>query len=124
MPEQQAISHKLLLGTHTSGMEQNYLLVASVVIPNGSVKYETMRGIPNAQQSSTNAKQPKDKPVITVQEKIAHEGEVNRARYMPQKPRYIATKSPSEQVFVFDAQNTDMTKCNPLFILTGLTKEG
>ena len=34
--------------------------------------------------------------------KINHEGEVNRARYMPQKPSVIATKTPSSDVLVFD----------------------
>jgi histone-binding protein RBBP4 len=33
---------------------------------------------------------------------INHEGEVNRARYMPQNPFVVATKSPSSDVFVFD----------------------
>lgn len=34
--------------------------------------------------------------------KINHEGEVNRARYMPQNPSVIATKTPSADVLVFD----------------------
>lgn len=34
--------------------------------------------------------------------KINHEGEINRARYMPQNPFILATKSPSSDVFVFD----------------------
>lgn len=34
--------------------------------------------------------------------KINHEGEVNRARYMPQNPHIIATKTPSSDVLVFD----------------------
>lgn len=34
--------------------------------------------------------------------KINHDGEVNRARYMPQNPCIIATKTPSSEVFVFD----------------------
>jgi len=31
-----------------------------------------------------------------------HEGEVNRARYMPQNPVLIGTKSPNAEVFIFD----------------------
>lgn len=34
--------------------------------------------------------------------KINHEGEVNRARYMPQNSFIIATKTPSADVLVFD----------------------
>ena len=37
---------------------------------------------------------------VTVQ--IVHEGEVNRARYMPQNPTVIATKTPSPDVLIFD----------------------
>jgi hypothetical protein len=39
---------------------------------------------------------------IDVEIRINHEGEVNRARYMPQNPCLIATKSPSAEVFIFD----------------------
>lgn len=39
---------------------------------------------------------------IEMEIKINHEGEVNRARYMPQNPCIIATKTPSADVLVFD----------------------
>lgn len=39
---------------------------------------------------------------IETEIKINHEGEVNRARYMPQNPCIIATKTPSSDVLVFD----------------------
>lgn len=39
---------------------------------------------------------------IEMEFKINHEGEVNRARYMPQNPCIIATKTPSADVLVFD----------------------
>lgn len=39
---------------------------------------------------------------IEIEIKINHEGEVNRARYMPQNPYIIATKTPSSDVLVFD----------------------
>lgn len=35
---------------------------------------------------------------IEVEIRMNHEGEVNRARYMPQNPVIIATKSPSSDV--------------------------
>lgn len=58
-----------------------------------------------------------------------HDGEVNRARYMPQNPQLIATKSPSSDVFLFDytkhpsVPGTDRT-CRPQLRLRGHTKEG
>lgn len=39
---------------------------------------------------------------IEIEIKINHEGEVNRARFMPQNPCVIATKTPSSDVLVFD----------------------
>lgn len=39
---------------------------------------------------------------VEVAVKINHDGEVNRARYMPQNEFVIATKSPSADVCVFD----------------------
>lgn len=39
---------------------------------------------------------------VEVTVKINHDGEVNRARYMPQNEFVIATKSPSADVCVFD----------------------
>lgn len=39
---------------------------------------------------------------IEIEIKINHEGEVNRARYMPQSPCIIATKTPTSDVLVFD----------------------
>ena len=39
---------------------------------------------------------------IEIEIKINHEGEVNRARYMPQNPCVLATKTPSSDVLVFD----------------------
>ena len=39
---------------------------------------------------------------VQVTHLINHDGEVNRARYMPQIPNVIATKSPNNDVLVFD----------------------
>lgn len=39
---------------------------------------------------------------IDIELKINHEGEVNRARYMPQNSCIIATKTPTSDVLVFD----------------------
>jgi histone-binding protein RBBP4 len=65
---------------------------------------------------------------IDVKVKIAHEGEVNRARVMPQNPFFIATKAPSSTVFVFDYSKhssfpTDNV-CRPQHKLLGHELEG
>ena len=39
---------------------------------------------------------------VTIKQQICHEGEVNRARYMPQNPFIIGTKTVTSDVLVFD----------------------
>lgn len=39
---------------------------------------------------------------IEVEIKINHEGEVNRARFMPQKPSVVASFTPKGEIHVFD----------------------
>lgn len=60
--------------------------------------------------------------------RINHEGEVNRARYMPQKSSVIATKSPSADVYIFDyMKHPAVPRDNaftPLIKLKGHSKEG
>jgi histone-binding protein RBBP4 len=61
--------------------------------------------------------------------KIQHEGEVNRARYMPQNHFMVATRGPSSEVFVFD-RSKHPTKpesgsvFSPQVVCCGHTKEG
>lgn len=66
---------------------------------------------------------------IEIELKINHEGEVNRARYMPQNPQIIATKTPSSDVLIFNIDTHPIGKeqagdCNPELRLKGHTREG
>lgn len=86
--------HRLILGTHTSD-EQNHLLIASVQLPNEDAQldnshYDNEKGEFGGFGSVSGK--------IEIEIKINHEGEVNRARYMPQNPCVIATKTPSSDV--------------------------
>ena len=87
----------MLLGTHTIDNEPNYLLVADVTLPlpHAVIDMRTTdeNGLPRVVQ---------DVPSIHYKKRINHDGEVNRARYMPQNSTVIATKSPSKTVFVFN----------------------
>lgn len=90
--------HSLLLGTHTSG-DQNYLMVASVSLPSYDApidarKYDDEKGEVGGFGAVGNK--------VDIRVRIKHEGEVNRARYCPHNPFLVATKSPSEFVYVFD----------------------
>ncbi|ELW48732.1 Histone-binding protein RBBP7 [Tupaia chinensis] len=90
--------HWLVLGTHTSD-EQNHLVVARVHIPNDDAQFDASHCDSDKGEfggfGSVTGK-------IKCEIKINHEGEVNRARYMPQNPHIIATKTPSSDVLVFD----------------------
>lgn len=90
--------HRLILGTHTSD-EQNHLLIASVQLPNEDAQFDASHYDNEKGEfggfGSVSGK-------IEIEIKINHEGEVNRARYMPQNPCVIATKTPSSDVLVFD----------------------
>ena len=135
-------THRLILGTHTSD-EQNHLIIASVQLPAedaaiDTTQYDAEKGIylfPTVVLmhkmhllgefggfGSVSGK-------IDVQIRINHEGEVNRARYMPQNPHIIGTKTPSSDVLIFDYTKhpsvpDNNAGCNPELRLKGHSKEG
>merc|ERR1711902_284104 len=105
---------RLILGTHTSD-EQNHLLIASVQLPNEDAQFDSSHYDNEKGEfggfGSVSGK-------IEIEIKINHEGEVNRARYMPQNPCVIATKTPSSDVLVFDytkhpSKPDPSGKCHP-----------
>jgi histone-binding protein RBBP4 len=96
-------TQNLLLGTHTSGAEQEHLLIAKV-------PFNLM----------SNQDVDEDNPAVEVFSKFPHQGEVNKARYMPQKTNIIATQSSLCQVNIY---NIDKDK-NPKVIFRGHTQEG
>jgi histone-binding protein RBBP4 len=66
---------------------------------------------------------------FTIHHKIPHDGEVNRARYMPQKMDLIATKTVMGNVYVFDRTRFPLQPaadavCRPDIVLRGHTAEG
>lgn len=89
----------MLLGTHTSGTEPNYLLIATATLPTTSEaidvsKYEDEKGELTGYNGGISK--------IDIVQKIPHDGEINRARYMPQNPNIIATKTITGDVYIFD----------------------
>ncbi|KAL9275757.1 WD-40 repeat-containing protein [Drosera capensis] len=117
---------KMILGTHTSENEPNYLMLAQVQLPledceNDARQYDDERNEYGG-FSCANGK-------VQIIQQINHDGEVNRARYMPQNQFIIATKTVSAEVYVFDYSKhpskppLDGT-CNPDLRLKGHTTEG
>jgi len=104
---------RLLLGTHTSGGEANYVHVAEIRLPLEDTEIDARAyertGDPTASPAAAAGGQPADVGgyastygKVEIVQSMLHQGEVHRARVMPQHSHYIATKSPSPDVFVYD----------------------
>ena len=65
---------------------------------------------------------------MEMETRINHQGEVNRARMMPQKRNILATKTVSGELHIFDyfkhGTDPDTDEVKPQLRLTGHTKEG
>ncbi|KDN52865.1 putative chromatin assembly factor 1 subunit C [Tilletiaria anomala UBC 951] len=119
-------THRILLGTHTSGQDQNYLQIAQVQLPLANeeldqAKYDDDKGEIGS-YGGTQAR-------VKIIQRINHDGEINRARYCPQNPDLIATRSLTGATWIFDRTKHSSNpapdgKCRPDIILTGQKKEG
>lgn len=172
-----AEEHSLLIGTHTSGAEMNYLMVCTVNLPRDDVVVDIGDAAGNANgkgdgngKSGTNEKEENEeapskkqktqeasKPIfratnyneeknelggyssttaanglvgkIEIRMKIPHDGEVNRARYMPQNHFIVATRGPSPEVYIWDLSKhgsfpEEGATPSPQIVCRGHTGEG
>ncbi|CAL9082931.1 unnamed protein product [Musa acuminata var. zebrina] len=107
-----AVTHRLLLGTHTSDEAPNFLMAADVLFP---FPYPPPPEAPI--------------PKVEISQTIPHRGEVNRARFMPQRPSIVATKTCGAEVRVFDCgqrplRPIERTDAGPDLVLRGHATEG
>jgi len=126
-PEQGYSTHRLLIGTHTSGNDTNYLQIAEVNIPDPPSeqdprKYDEEKGEIGGYAGGSECR-------LAVTQKIVHTGEVNKARYLPQKPDLIATMCYTGDVLIFDRtkhplQPANTQNCAPQATLSGHKQEG
>ncbi|KAI9257751.1 WD40-repeat-containing domain protein [Helicostylum pulchrum] len=121
VPDKNYKIQRLLLGTHTNDDEPNYLQIASVRLPKEKESEDTIM------EETSDEKD--NETFIKITQKILHDGEVNRARYQPENPDIIATKSRTGDVYVFDRTTfepmpKENEKFNPTLRLTGHHKEG
>jgi len=84
--------------------------------------------LPHAEQAGA-ARDGRRGAAAQVVQQINHLGEVNRARYMPQNPFMIATKTVSAEVYVFDytkhpSKPATDGECSPDLHLLGHKTEG
>lgn len=126
-PDKNFTTHRLLIGTHTSNGAPNYLQIANVELPKNVTAnerdYDEDRGEIGGHGGSKDAPSVK----LVVEQKIDHEGEVNKARYQPQNPNVIATMSAESDVLVFDRTKHASIPdgiCNPQARLKGHKLEG
>ncbi|WVR08096.1 histone acetyltransferase type B subunit 2 [Kwoniella sp. DSM 27419] len=129
-PDADYTVHRMVLGTHTSGQSNDHLVIAEVLLPKAGVdksgKDMTELYDEEKQDAGSYTKSPAR---IRAIQTINHEGEINRARYMPQNPELIATKTVSGDVLVFDRTKHESKapaggECRPDIRLKGQTKEG
>ncbi|GME73246.1 unnamed protein product [[Candida] boidinii] len=72
----------LLLTTHTSGEDINYLKIASTQLPNSI--FPDGKSLTEEELETVNSR-------LKITKKYEQESEINRARHMPQDPNTIAT---------------------------------
>ena len=122
-------TQRIILGTHAVGNEQNYLLIAKIILPEETISNEGNGDCSSYSQESIRAYSNIENK-IEIEYKINHQGEVNKARPMPQqgKSNIIATKTSSGEIHIFDypkhpKKPNDM-QSKPDMKLLGHTKEG
>lgn len=86
---------ELIIGTHTSGEEDNYLKIAAIDLPNDIIP--STEKLEDQQKGETTTKSN-----IKIIKKFKHEEEITRARYMPQNSNLVATINGSGKVFLYD----------------------
>ncbi|CAG7923127.1 unnamed protein product [Penicillium olsonii] len=129
VPDKPYSTHRLLIGTHTTGEAQNYLQIAHVQLPNPNVPnpedYDEDRG--EIGGYGGGSKKPQMEIKFNIVQKIDHKGEVNKARYQPQNPNIIATMCTDGRVMIWDRSkhpSLPTGTVNPQMELLGHESEG
>ncbi|KAK9174385.1 Histone-binding protein RBBP4/WD40 repeat containing protein [Cryptosporidium meleagridis] len=126
--------YSLLTGTHTSGMDQDYIIILDVLLPNYPIpencrKFDSHSDyagfkIPNMETDSN---------IFSQRILIPHDGEVNRVVSSPMNRNIIASKTVVGDVNIYDlnslvdekmVKGTVKTENNPSIILCGHELEG
>lgn len=92
--EQETTSQRLLLSTHTSGQEEEYLQIITATLPD-VVSDSAIRSLDEGGYGFGDSK-------VKVSQKIPVAGEINRARYMPLNSNLIAVRLDTPDVLVYD----------------------
>ena len=132
--------------------EQNYLMVASCCLPKEDAVIDNRENSGADNSSSNNNNNDSSVPAapayddekkevggfghadstvgkIEIRMKVQHNGEVNRARVMPQNEFMVATRGPEKEVYIFDLSKHPSnpepgSTFSPQMVLLGHQKEG
>lgn len=100
VPGKNFSTHRMILGTHTSGEAQDFLQIAHINFPNRPAAKLDEYDPEKEEVGGYGAA--KERIDFNIDQKINHPGEVNKARYMPQNPNIIATMCVDGKSLVFD----------------------
>lgn len=119
-------THRLLLGTHTSQQQPDYLMIANFDLPKPPPA--TLADYNPSTEELGGYGASKEPIKFNVVQKIQHPGEVNKARYQPQNPEIIATWANDKNVYVWDRtkhpSEPKAGEIKPQATLKGHTEEG
>ena len=109
-PDKDFVTQRLLLGTQTDGTERNYVMIAEVRLPGDEAVVDATEFSKSAEGQEKVADSTREAGGYSsgqagrfdIVQRIPHNGEVNRARYMPHNPDVIATRGVDGPVYVFD----------------------
>lgn len=131
IPDKNFSTHRLLIGTHTSGEAQNYLQIAHVQLPKpislDAADYDEERQDLGGYGGGTTKKPSNVDVKFNIIQKIDHPREINKARYQPQNPNIIATMCTDGRIMIFDRTkhpSVPTGHVNPQIELHGHEKEG
>ncbi|OXB35935.1 histone acetyltransferase type B subunit 2 [Cryptococcus neoformans] len=130
IPDTDYTSQRIIIGTHTSGQANDHLIIAEVLLPKkgAGISDKALADLYDEEKQEIGSYTASPARIRAIQT-INHAGEVNRARYMPQNPELIATKTVTGEVYVFDRTKHESKapmngECKPDIRLKGQTKEG
>ncbi|KAF2208630.1 hypothetical protein CERZMDRAFT_70850 [Cercospora zeae-maydis SCOH1-5] len=124
-PGKTSRQHRMILGTHTSGAQDEYLQIAHINLPQPPAM--SIADYNPASEELGGHGAAKEPIVFSVVQKITHPGEVNKARYQPQNPNIIATWAPDQNLYIWDRTkhpSVPTKEIKPQAILKGHTGEG
>ncbi|CAD2099234.1 chromatin assembly factor 1 subunit, putative [Plasmodium vinckei] len=123
-------TNKILLGTHTSNQDSEYVYIGETKSPLYSAKedvlqYENYTGFINNKKK----KRGHPLPSFEIKAKLLHPGEVIRATHLPNNSFFIVTQTYNGNILLFDYTKhpsfpSDIATCYPQMILKGHGSEG